>query len=155
MRINIRSSLVAFLIIGFWSIVSSASTVQYLYDANGRLAQADYTTKSIIYTYDMAGNLLRREIIDGGSQNNDTDGDGIDDNWELIYFPNLDTADQFSDFDGDGYTDLQEYLNQQAKEKDRLDQEFDPTIKNAPGGTGYYHSFNFLIFMPAILGAGN
>jgi len=39
----------------------------------------------------------------------DTDGDGMDDNWELQYFQTL-ARDGSGDFDGDGMTDLQEYL---------------------------------------------
>jgi len=41
----------------------------------------------------------------------DTDGDGIDDAWEMTWFGNLTTANATSDFDHDGITDLQEYLN--------------------------------------------
>ena len=39
----------------------------------------------------------------------DTDGDGMDDNWEMTYFNTL-ARDGSGDFDGDGMTDLQEYL---------------------------------------------
>jgi hypothetical protein len=38
----------------------------------------------------------------------DSDGDGLDDAWELAFFGNLD-RNGTSDFDGDGFTDLQEY----------------------------------------------
>lgn len=65
----------------------------------------------------------------------DTDGDGIDDNWETTYFGNLTTADASSDFDNDGYTDYQEYLNR--NETDPSDGSYDPKVQNAPGGTGY------------------
>jgi len=41
---------------------------------------------------------------------NDTDGDGMDDNWEKQHFGDL-SHDGTADSDGDGYTDLQEYLN--------------------------------------------
>lgn len=40
----------------------------------------------------------------------DTDGDGMDDAWELEHFGNLD-RDGSEDFDGDGISDLDEYLN--------------------------------------------
>ena len=40
----------------------------------------------------------------------DTDGDGMDDAWELEHFGNLD-RDGTGDFDGDGISDLDEYLN--------------------------------------------
>ena len=39
----------------------------------------------------------------------DSDGDGLDDDWELAYFNTLD-RDGTGDFDGDGYTDAQEFL---------------------------------------------
>ena len=83
----------------------------------------------------------------------DVDGDGIDDNWELRYFGDLDTADATSDYDGDGYTDLQEFLNQLAGENDPQGEEYDPKIKNAPGGTGYKNPSNSFwnLMLPAIL----
>lgn len=40
----------------------------------------------------------------------DTDGDGIADAWERIWFGNLTTANATSDWDHDGMTDAQEYL---------------------------------------------
>lgn len=40
----------------------------------------------------------------------DTDGDGMDDAWELEHFGNLD-RDGTGDFDGDGISDLDEFLN--------------------------------------------
>src|SRR6185295_16015551 len=38
----------------------------------------------------------------------DTDGDGLDDDWEVAYFGNL-SRNGSGDFDGDGQTDLQEF----------------------------------------------
>jgi len=38
----------------------------------------------------------------------DSDGDGMDDDWEIAYFGNL-SRDGSGDFDGDGQTDLQEF----------------------------------------------
>ena len=38
----------------------------------------------------------------------DTDGDGMDDDWEMTYFGNL-THDGSADTDGDGLSDLQEF----------------------------------------------
>ena len=40
----------------------------------------------------------------------DTDGDGLPDDWETLYFGDL-TRDGNGDFDGDGLTDLDEYIN--------------------------------------------
>jgi Tol biopolymer transport system component len=39
----------------------------------------------------------------------DSDGDGLDDDWELAYFDTLD-RDGSGDYDGDGHTDRQEFL---------------------------------------------
>ena len=39
----------------------------------------------------------------------DTDGDGIPDDWEYLYFNNLTTANATTDRDGDGASDLAEY----------------------------------------------
>ena len=41
----------------------------------------------------------------------DTDGDGIEDDWEWIHFQSLETAGGITDFDQDGQTDLAEYLS--------------------------------------------
>jgi len=40
----------------------------------------------------------------------DTEGDGLPDEWELMHFGDLTTADAASDFDGDGSPDWDEYL---------------------------------------------
>jgi hypothetical protein len=52
---------------------------------------------------------------------NDSDGDGMADEWELDHFGTLD-RDGSGDFDGDGISDLDEFLNGS-----------DPTSSNAPG----------------------
>ena len=56
----------------------------------------------------------------------DTDEDGIHDDWELMNFGNLSTADATSDFDQDGYSDLDEYNNGT-----------NPTEQDPPDGPGY------------------
>lgn len=72
----------------------------------------------------------------------DTDGDGINDAWEMANVPAGTTAEQVlevytarGDYDSDGYTDLQEYLNR--NELDQDDKPYDPKVFNAPEGTGY------------------
>ncbi len=67
----------------------------------------------------------------------DSDHDGIDDNWELLFFGNLQTADSSSDYDRDGYSDVQEYLNNRNRYLDPKGLSFDLTAANAPGGQGY------------------
>ena len=94
---------------------------------NGTLNVSTYTTGPV--TADCTVEAAFREAVD-------SDGDGIDDAWEEKYFGNLTTATSNSDYDEDGYSDLQEYLNSLAG-KDPAGAEYDPTVKNAPGGTGY------------------
>ena len=46
--------------------LTAQQTVQYGYDAAGRLISANYGEgNAITYTYDAAGNLLRREVTSG------------------------------------------------------------------------------------------
>jgi parallel beta-helix repeat protein len=78
----------------------------------------------------------------------DTDQDGIDDAWELLFFGNLTTADATSDYDRDGYSDLQEYLNNLHRHVDPDGNAFDLTRKNKADGEGYEvvkeKKFNFI-----------
>ncbi|MCI5212565.1 MAG: right-handed parallel beta-helix repeat-containing protein [Candidatus Electrothrix sp. ATG2] len=67
----------------------------------------------------------------------DTDQDGIDDNWELLFFGNLTTANRTSDYDQDGYSDLQEYQNNLRCHVDSKGNSFDLTEANEPDGNGY------------------
>ncbi len=85
----------------------------------------------------------------------DVDGDGIDDDWEEVYFPgDLTELGADTDWDDDGYTDLQEYLNSLSG-LDINGMEWNPTVQNAPNQTGYNppdDKSNFwLLFLPAIL----
>ena len=49
-------------------------------------------------------------LLTGGPVNPDTDGDGVEDAWEQLYFTNLTSVTTTSDFDGDGFIDLHEFL---------------------------------------------
>jgi ELWxxDGT repeat protein len=104
---------------------------------SGTLDGSTYTTAAI--TADCAVTASFRET--------DSDGDGIDDAWEELWFGNLTTADAKSDFDKDGYSDLQEYLNALAGETDPAGAPYNPKEKNAPGGTGYQ---NPRAWLPAV-----
>ena len=61
----------------------------------------------------------------------DTDGDGMDDAWELTHFGNLD-RDGTGDFDGDGISDLDEFLN--GTDPTQVETAATPVI-NPPGGS--------------------
>jgi YD repeat-containing protein len=77
-------------------------------DAAGRLTAAAFTNGlSIAYAYDSAGNLTQRQFSVGGEA--DSDGDGMDDAWEHLYFGNL-SRDGTGDFDGDRFRDLHEFV---------------------------------------------
>ncbi|MBU1057522.1 MAG: RHS repeat protein [Proteobacteria bacterium] len=89
---------------------AEAGEAYYEYDANGRLLQCNYASQAMVrYTYDAVGNAtsIASYQVAGFI---DSDDDGIDDNWELFYFPSLQIADDITDFDQDGYPDLEEYL---------------------------------------------
>lgn len=59
------------------------------------LAAGDYNDKRDVFVLKLGGV--------------DSDGDGLDDDWEVAYFDNL-SRDGLGDFDGDGASDLQEFL---------------------------------------------
>ncbi len=69
-----------------------------------------------------------------------------DDDWEMDYFGNLQTADKTTDWDDDGYSDLQEYLNRDILDKNG--NSYDPKVENAPDGPGYNSANRG--FLPAI-----
>jgi YD repeat-containing protein len=86
-----------------------AETVTYNYDAAGRLTAASYASgTNLTYAYNLAGDLLNFTVVTGAVFT-DTDGDGMDDNWEIQYFGNL-ARNGLGDFDGDGVSDKSEYL---------------------------------------------
>src|SRR4051812_6950805 len=51
----------------------SAATIEYQYDASGRLLSASYDNGTVVtYAYDNAGNLLSRSVSSPVSQTNET-----------------------------------------------------------------------------------
>jgi len=57
---------------------SSAQTIQYTYDAAGRLVQENHGDLRITYTYDAAGNLLHTGPALAGDMDMDCDVDVVD-----------------------------------------------------------------------------
>jgi YD repeat-containing protein len=93
--------------IGLFVAPLTAGTIVYTHDAAGRLTGASHDAgKFIGYTYDNAGNLTLRQFAVIGV--GDSDGDGMDDTWELDYFQTL-ARNGTGDFDNDGMTDLGEF----------------------------------------------
>ena len=57
------------LVFAFIGLLSAQTTVNYAYDAAGRLASADYGNGTVInYSFDPAGNLLRRSVTSGDAR---------------------------------------------------------------------------------------
>ncbi len=135
-------------------LYAADETVNYAYDTLNRLTSVEYVGKgSIHYSYDKAGDITNLTILVTNSPIVDTDLDGIDDNWEELYFGNITTISAITDFDGDGYSDLWEYLNWKEGVLDNSKQVFDPAVKNTANTRGYDDkggSF-FLMVLPAIL----
>ena len=89
---------------------NNAAVITYTRDTAGRLQSVNYANgNSHTYGYDANGNLLQRAGVLAGSANPDSDGDGLDDAWEQLYFGNL-TRDGSADSDNDGMTDRAEFL---------------------------------------------
>jgi YD repeat-containing protein len=63
----VRFLCLRFLCLFFLRLGAEAGTVNYSYDAAGRLTKVDYGNNSVInYTYDAAGNLLSRQVAGAG-----------------------------------------------------------------------------------------
>jgi YD repeat-containing protein len=83
--------------------------ITYSRDGGGRLLGVHYANgKSHGYTYDAAGNLTRRTAT-LPSIGGDSDGDGLPDDWELLFFGNL-GRDGTGDSDSDGFRDSSEFV---------------------------------------------
>ena len=55
------------------AVLALAGTVNYSYDASGRLVKIDYGSGgSITYVYDNAGNLLSRTVVPAGQTKEQT-----------------------------------------------------------------------------------
>lgn len=60
------------------------------------------------------GRVVPEDLMEGltpESPSNDTDGDGMSDNWEISRGLNPDVADNNGDDDSNGYTNIEEYLH--------------------------------------------
>jgi hypothetical protein len=91
---------------------TNIQSVQYSYDANGRLASAYYTrgttNMAVLFTYDPNGNRLRRTDYGLTNAAGDLDGDSLHDVTELGYFGDLDETGT-GDPDADGLVNSNEF----------------------------------------------
>jgi Tol biopolymer transport system component len=76
-------------------VLASDGQTVFFYSYASDLVEGDYN-------YDRDIFVLRLGL-------GDSDGDGMDDDWEMAHFGTLD-RDGTGDFDGDGHTDLEEFL---------------------------------------------
>jgi len=77
--IAIFKAMVVWAMVIFFSAPAAALTVTYTYDGAGRLTKAAFASgQRILYFYDQAGNILKRQSFDRGSDlYGDVNGDGI------------------------------------------------------------------------------
>ena len=76
--IAIFKAMVVWAMVIFFSAPAAALTVTYTYDGAGRLTKAAFASgQRILYFYDQAGNILKRQSFDRGSDlYGDVNGDG-------------------------------------------------------------------------------
>ncbi len=115
-----------------WHFAGVSSTLA------GTLEEDSNNPGTYSYTLDPvfgSGTVTANFIWDGYPLgfDDDADGDGIDDEWELEYFDgNLTTANSCTDSDGDGFRDIFEYQRSFDEIRDIDDNIFDPLIQNSP-----------------------
>ena len=95
--------------------ISEAPTLEHVWNEA-------FSGPIVLIVYDKYGNhsMDITSVSIGPQNNNDSDNDGLDDDWERAHFSTLD-RDGTGDFDGDGLTDFEEFQMQT-----------DPTSSNAP-----------------------
>ena len=87
------------------AVAALGGEIIYQYDSLNRLTNTAYSQGVVAtYKYDSAHNIREVKLI------KDTDGDGLPDYWEMLYFGSLTATDGTKDSDGDGMSDYDEYL---------------------------------------------
>ena len=86
-------------------LAAPGGEITYQYDSRNQLTNSVYSQGVVAtYRYDAASNIRDVKLI------KDTDGDGLPDYWELLYFGSLAATDGTKDSDSDGMSDYEEYL---------------------------------------------
>ncbi len=107
----------------FWSravLSNCTTTISYLWSfgdggsSTSALARHAYATNGV-YGWQLIASAAGLSVTNSGSVTTgnvqlDSDGDGIEDDWEWIHFQTLETATAISDADHDGQSDRAEYL---------------------------------------------
>lgn len=93
-------------VIKLMTALGTTETTYYHYDEAGRLALETDTQGQVIREYLYADGQLLAVVRPGAKA--DSDGDGLDDDWERQFFGDL-SRDGSGDADGDGYSDLVEF----------------------------------------------
>ena len=85
--IAIFKAMVVWAMVIFFSAPAAALTVTYTYDGAGRLTKAAFASgQRILYFYDQAGNILKRQSFDRGSDlYGDVNGDNRIGTAEALY----------------------------------------------------------------------
>lgn len=104
-------------------VLSSDSALQeVLYNAGASVARDSIDTRVIQNVRNNSGNIINSQDEVGGLPKlnpgispQDTDQDGMPDDWETTRALNPDIPDDDGDDDNDGYTNLEEYLNSLVK----------------------------------------
>lgn len=97
----------SFFLLLLTGLAAWAATFNYSYDDAGRLTGISSSDgQHLNYAYDLSGNLVSR--TSGAIA--DTDGDNMDDAWEISFFGNL-SRNGTADFDNDSMPDLHEFVS--------------------------------------------
>ncbi|UII79905.1 polysaccharide lyase family 1 protein [Flagellimonas sp. CMM7] len=91
-------------------VLSNAGARFPYFDTVDQMVVQDYysTSGKIIDSPAMAGGY---PSLNQGTAKEDSDGDGMPDDWEIAMGLNPQVADDASDEDNDGYTNIEEYIN--------------------------------------------
>ncbi|MFO0795549.1 MAG: LamG-like jellyroll fold domain-containing protein [Candidatus Brocadiaceae bacterium] len=93
--------------VGVYNVQFATNDVNPLINAKHAISNGDGTISA---NHTVQNGTLTIESSGGGGGNEDTDGDGIADAWEMAKFGDLVTADATSDYDDDGILDKDEYI---------------------------------------------
>jgi YD repeat-containing protein len=117
----------------------------YTYDAIGRLTETRYdATHFIRYAYDLQDNLTNVTVTASQGET-DSDGDGLPDAWELVYFNTL-TNTAAGDPNQDGWSNLTHFQNGTDPLDPDTDDDDMSNVDERRAGTSPTNAASFLDF---------